>query len=196
MKIQQLSDFVVQMRDAGLCIVTPRAEYDSVEIWDTEDCCLIATLLADGKLAVKSWDFSTCEKLRVLGYRVGKCAADETRILINHQSIPHDIDPMPELDFEQIKNDAWGNPRYRLHFLDLAPGYGVAAELAKNYGGRKQMGRRNAGYFVWQSYDLPGLRASLQKAVLHQNGAELCGCAVSFRTVLEHKKQGCWCAGC
>lgn len=67
--------------------------------------------------------------------------------------------------FDRIKNDTNGNPRYVVHFLaldvigpdaglDLSARYAAACKLANKLGGRKFHNRSYGGGIVFQSYSL------------------------------------------
>lgn len=60
-------------------------------------------------------------------------------------------------DFTRINNDVNGNPRYVIHFLQLAQDYADALRLAKPLGGRKYHNKQYGGGIVFSTYDLHGL---------------------------------------
>lgn len=55
--------------------------------------------------------------------------------------------------FTRINNDTNGNPRYVIHFLQLANDYTRALYLAKTIGGRKFHNKQYGGGIVFQSYN-------------------------------------------
>ena len=54
----------------------------------------------------------------------------------------------------QINNDAHGNPRYVIHFLDIASTYSEALRLSRNIGGKMYTAKWYGGGIVFQSYAL------------------------------------------
>ena len=58
------------------------------------------------------------------------------------------------MEFTKIKNDINGNPRYVVHFLDIADNYQNAIHLAKKIGGRKYHTKTYGGGIVFQSYNI------------------------------------------
>lgn len=70
-------------------------------------------------------------------------------------------------DFERVRNDVNGNPRYVTHFLNLdihgsgngigfglSERYAMACKLANKAGGRKYHNKSYGGGIVFQSYNL------------------------------------------
>ena len=55
--------------------------------------------------------------------------------------------------FTQIKNDSNGNPRYVVHYLQLANSYERALYLSRQLGGRKFHNKQYGGGIVFQSYN-------------------------------------------
>ena len=55
--------------------------------------------------------------------------------------------------FTRINNDTNGNPRYVVHFLQIADNYERAIFLAKKLGGRKFHNRQYGGGIAFQSYN-------------------------------------------
>jgi len=55
--------------------------------------------------------------------------------------------------FTQIKNDSNGNPRYVVHYLQLADNYDRALYLGRKLGGRKFHNKQYGGGIVFQSYN-------------------------------------------
>ena len=54
----------------------------------------------------------------------------------------------------QVTNDVTGNPRYVIHFLDVADTYQKALEFSRKIGGRKYTARWFGGGIVFSSYNL------------------------------------------
>jgi hypothetical protein len=55
--------------------------------------------------------------------------------------------------FTRINNDTNGNPRFVVHFLQLADTYPRALFLARQLGGRKFHNKQYGGGIVFQSYN-------------------------------------------
>jgi hypothetical protein len=55
--------------------------------------------------------------------------------------------------FTQINNDTNGNPRYVIHYLQLADTYERALYLSRQLGGRKFHNKQYGGGIVFQSYN-------------------------------------------
>lgn len=86
--------------------------------------------------------------------------------------------PIKPDDFDRVKNDVNGNPRYVTHFLNLdvhgcdkGIGYGLseryvmACKLANKIGGRKYHNKSYGGGIVFQSYSLEELCKALNKVM-------------------------------
>ena len=58
------------------------------------------------------------------------------------------------MEFTKIKNDINGNPRYVVHFLNIADNYQNAIHLANKIGGRKYHTKSYGGGKVFQSYNI------------------------------------------
>ena len=56
--------------------------------------------------------------------------------------------------FTRVNNDVNGNPRYVIHFLNIADNYENAVKLANKIGGRKFHNKQYGGGIVFQSYSL------------------------------------------
>lgn len=56
--------------------------------------------------------------------------------------------------FTRVNNDINGNPRYVIHFLNIANNYETAVKLANKIGGRKFHNKQYGGGIVFQSYSL------------------------------------------
>jgi hypothetical protein len=70
--------------------------------------------------------------------------------------------------FWRVNNDANGNPRYVVHFLNFAADYQTAKKRANSIGFRVYRGRDFGGGFVGQSYSLP----DTARAIIEANGGE------------------------
>jgi hypothetical protein len=55
--------------------------------------------------------------------------------------------------FTRINNDSNGNPRYVVHFLQLADTYARALFLGRQLGGRKFHNKQFGGGIAFQSYN-------------------------------------------
>lgn len=75
-----------------------------------------------------------------------------------------------ESDFTRVNNNANGNPRYVLHFLNLVPSdidsvfnlsidgkYSYALGVAKQFGGKKFHNKQYGGGIVFSTYNLADL---------------------------------------
>ena len=67
------------------------------------------------------------------------------------------------MEFTRINNDANGNPRYVIHFLELADNYQEAINLANSIGGRKYHTKSYGGGLVFQSYNNENLEKSIKE---------------------------------
>ena len=56
--------------------------------------------------------------------------------------------------FTRVNNDVNGNPRYVIHFLNIADNYENAVKLANKIGGRKFHNKQYGGGIVFQSYSI------------------------------------------
>lgn len=54
----------------------------------------------------------------------------------------------------QVTNDVNGNPRYVIHFLDVADTYDEALKLSRKIGGRKYTAKWFGGGIVFSTYNL------------------------------------------
>ena len=54
----------------------------------------------------------------------------------------------------QVTNDVNGNPRYVIHFLDVADTYAKALEISRKIGGRKYTAKWFGGGIVFSTYNL------------------------------------------
>jgi hypothetical protein len=59
--------------------------------------------------------------------------------------------------FTTVKNDVNGNPRYVLHFLNVADTYSEALFIAKKLGGKKFHNKQYGGGIVFSTYNLDNL---------------------------------------
>ena len=53
-----------------------------------------------------------------------------------------------------VNNDANGNPRYVIHYLDLHDDYNEALKISRKFGGKVYRGSDFGGGLVFQSYSL------------------------------------------
>ena len=72
---------------------------------------------------------------------------------------------MRTIEFTQVNNDVYGNPRYVTHFFSLLKeeeqtlsNYSLAVKRAKKIGGKKYRGSDFGGGLVFQGWNLDGLR--------------------------------------
>lgn len=72
---------------------------------------------------------------------------------------------MKTIEFTQVNNDVYGNPRYVTHFFSLLKdeeqtlsNYNLAVKRANKLGGKKYRGSDFGGGLVFQCYNLDGLR--------------------------------------
>ena len=72
---------------------------------------------------------------------------------------------MKTIEFTQVNNDFYGNPRYVAHFFSFLKedeqtlsNYNLAVKRANKLGGKKYRGNDFGGGIVFQSYNLDGLR--------------------------------------
>jgi hypothetical protein len=59
--------------------------------------------------------------------------------------------------FTRINNDTNGNPRYVVHYLQVAETYERALYLARKIGGRKFHNKQYGGGIAFQSYNIDWL---------------------------------------
>lgn len=67
------------------------------------------------------------------------------------------MEKFTETDLTRINNDTNGNPRYVVHFSELAPTYDRALKISRRYGGRKFHNRQYGGGIAFQCYNTPDL---------------------------------------
>ena len=67
------------------------------------------------------------------------------------------------MEFTRIKNDVNGNPRYVVHFLNIADNYQDAIQLANKIGGRKYHTKSYGGGIVFQSYNIEETKKQIQE---------------------------------
>lgn len=72
------------------------------------------------------------------------------------------------MDFTRIKNDVNGNPRYVVHFLNIADNYQDAIQLANKIGGRKYHTKSYGGGIVFQSYNIEETKKQLLYTITNQ----------------------------
>ena len=72
---------------------------------------------------------------------------------------------MRTIEFTQVNNDVYGNPRYVTHFFSFLKeeeqtlsNYSLAVKRANKLGGKKYRGNDFGGGIVFQSYNLDVLR--------------------------------------
>lgn len=59
-----------------------------------------------------------------------------------------------EIAVWHVNNDANGNPRYVIHFLDICNDYAKAAKIANKIGGKKYTAKWFGGGIVFSSYNV------------------------------------------
>ena len=59
-----------------------------------------------------------------------------------------------DVEYVRVNNDVNGNPRYIIHFLDIADTYAEALNISRKIGGKKYRGKDFGGGIVIQSYNL------------------------------------------
>jgi hypothetical protein len=62
----------------------------------------------------------------------------------------------------RIDNDINGNPRYVVHYLNIASNYDDAVRLANKIGGRKYHNKKYGGGIVFQCYNTADLIESIK----------------------------------
>ena len=77
---------------------------------------------------------------------------------------------MKTIEFTQVNNDMYGNPRYVTHFFSFLKedeqtlsNYSLAVKRAKKIGGKKYRGSDFGGGIVFQSYNLDDLRKRISE---------------------------------
>ena len=77
---------------------------------------------------------------------------------------------MKTIEFTQVNNDFYGNPRYVTHFFSLLKedeqtlsNYNLAVKRANKLGGKKYRGKDFGGGIVFQSYSLDDLRKRISE---------------------------------
>ena len=65
--------------------------------------------------------------------------------------------------FTRINNDVNGNPRFVVHYLQLADSYARALFLARQLGGRKFHNKQFGGGIAFQSYNTDQLAERIAK---------------------------------
>lgn len=68
-------------------------------------------------------------------------------------------------DFSRITNDTNGNPRYVIHYLNVARNYEDALKIARKVGGKKFHNKQYGGGIVFQSYDIDETAKYLNNAI-------------------------------
>ena len=64
--------------------------------------------------------------------------------------------------FTHINNDTNGNPRFVIHYLQLADSYERALFLARALGGRKFHNKQYGGGIAFTSYNTEALKARIE----------------------------------
>jgi hypothetical protein len=65
--------------------------------------------------------------------------------------------------FTRINNDTNGNPRYVVHYLQVAETYERALYLARKIGGRKFHNKQYGGGIAFQSYNIDWLENKIRQ---------------------------------
>lgn len=65
--------------------------------------------------------------------------------------------------FTRINNDMNGNPRYVVHFLQIAESYERALFLGRKIGGRKFHNKQYGGGIAFQSYNIEWLENKINQ---------------------------------
>ena len=65
--------------------------------------------------------------------------------------------------FTHINNDTNGNPRYVIHYLQLADSYERALFLARQLGGRKFHNKKYGGGIAFTTYNTDNLKARIEQ---------------------------------
>jgi hypothetical protein len=65
--------------------------------------------------------------------------------------------------FTRIKNDTNGNPRFVVHYLQVAESYERALYLARKIGGRKFHNKQYGGGIAFQSYNIDWLENKIRQ---------------------------------
>ena len=58
------------------------------------------------------------------------------------------------ISFWRVNNDINGNPRYVIHFLDIAEDYRTALNISRRIGGKIYRAKWFGGGIVFQSYNI------------------------------------------
>lgn len=67
--------------------------------------------------------------------------------------------------FTRVKNDINGNPRYVIHFLQVANRYDEALAICKKLGGSRYRAKNYGGGIVFQSYSVENLIGQLNDLI-------------------------------
>ena len=77
---------------------------------------------------------------------------------------------MKTIEFTQVNNDVYGNPRFVTHFFSFLKeeeqtlsNYNLAVKRANKLGGKKYRGSDFGGGIVFQSYSLDDLRKRISE---------------------------------
>jgi len=86
---------------------------------------------------------------------------------------------MTKLDWTRVNNDVNGNPRYVVHFLDIAPmrygeyelsnKYDGVVKFANKLGGKKFHNKQYGGGIVFQSYNLDSTERFILEKIAEDN---------------------------
>ena len=74
-------------------------------------------------------------------------------------------------DWTRVDSDINGNPRFVIHFLNLADNYPDAVKLANKIGGRKYHNKSYGGGIVFQSYSLPDTEKAIAEIIANEASA-------------------------
>ena len=74
-------------------------------------------------------------------------------------------------NFTRINNDTYGNPRYVIHWINVADTYSKALTIAKKIGGRKFHNKQYGGGIAFQSYNIDDTAKRLNELVNGKLGA-------------------------
>ena len=74
-------------------------------------------------------------------------------IIMYHEKITFTINQNP-VDVYHVNNDVNGNPRYVIHYLNIADDYSTALSKAKEHGGKAYRAKWFGGGIVLQSFNL------------------------------------------
>lgn len=84
--------------------------------------------------------------------------------------------------FTRIDSDINGNPRYVIHYLQIAPNYQWAVYLANKIGGKKYHTKRYGGGIVFQSYSIEHTYMDIQRIKPTETDIVLWNMGTSFKS--------------